>query len=71
MRNEVIKTAMTLAAMLAAAVMAAERTAVYSTGFDTPDGVKGWSQSAVWKVEKGAGVGGTAALVWTNSNPLG
>jgi hypothetical protein len=62
---------MVFAAMLAAAAMAAERTVVYSTGFDTPDGVKGWTQSAVWKVEKGAGVGGTAALVWTNSNPLG
>ena len=45
-------------------------TVVYSTGFDTPEEVKGWKQDSVWKVKPGAGVGGSAALVWTNTDPL-
>ena len=43
--------------------------AVYSSGFDSPDEVKGWGLDSVWKVEPGAGVGGSAALVWTNTDP--
>ena len=45
---------------------------VYSTGFDTPDGVKGWTwkDHTMWRIEDGAGVGGSAALVWTNEDPM-
>ena len=44
-------------------------TEVYSTGFDTTDGVKGWHRNAIWTIEKGSGVDGSDALVWTNSDP--
>lgn len=45
---------------------------VYETGFDSPGDVKGWEWSCndVWKIEKGVGVDGSAALVWTNADPL-
>jgi len=43
---------------------------VYSTGFDTPEGVKGWKFNSSWKVEPGAGVGGSSALVCVNDDPI-
>ena len=51
---------------------AVAETEVYSTGFDASDGMKGWNckGASTWKVEEGAGVGGSAALVWTNSDPI-
>lgn len=43
---------------------------VYATGFDTPDGVKGWKwkDDGIWKIEKGVGVGGSSALVWSTDD---
>ena len=43
---------------------------VYSTDFDTPEGVKGWKFNSSWKVEPGAGVGGSSALVCVNDDPI-
>lgn len=55
----------------AIAACAADAEVVYETGFDTPEGVKGWNwkNHTMWKVEDGEGVGGGRALVWTNSDP--
>ena len=59
---------MTGIAVLCMASCAVAGRVVYSTGFDTPDEVKGWTCNSVWKVEDGAGVGGSKAMVWTNSD---
>lgn len=45
-------------------------TEVYSTGFDSKEEVEGWREDAVWRVEKGVGIGGSDALVWTNGDPM-
>ena len=45
-------------------------TEVYSTGFDSKGDVDGWRENAIWRVERGVGIGGSDALVWTNGDPM-
>lgn len=59
--------------LFAAATAALTRSAVaattiYTTGFDTADGAEGWPVNDAWKVEEGAGVNGSKALVWINED---
>ena len=62
------RNAMAGIAVLCMASCAVAGRVVYSTGFDTPDEAKGWTCNSVWKIEDGAGVGGSKAMVWTNSD---
>ncbi|HOE60279.1 MAG TPA: hypothetical protein P5125_04940 [Kiritimatiellia bacterium] len=41
----------------------------YQTAFETAEEIRGWKRDANWKIEEGAGTGGSRALVWTNDDP--
>lgn len=67
-RREFIAVAVFAASAIGTVVCAAGNE-IYRTDFDSPEAVKGWRTSDKWKVAEGAGVGGSAAFVWTNDDP--